>query len=159
MGPRQATDDKPSTSSVLQDTREKGFRVHQAKQIYKYALSVVKSAKKNDGKKPVLKKLSARVDKYDAKVDLENQLVILKLRNKEFVIKLQHNKDYIKNFVGMKWYEVIISIDEQGRVWISIPFRWEYNPYKPKNMISLDINLRKIVVYNGRRVRRINTRV
>ena len=52
----------------------------------------------------------------------------------------------------------MISIDMQGRVWVAIPFRWEYNPYKPKNLISLDINLKKVVIYNGRKIRRINTR-
>ena len=31
--------------------RRQGFRAHQCKQIYKYALSTVKSAKKNNGKK------------------------------------------------------------------------------------------------------------
>jgi len=119
---------------------------------------MVKSAKSNGGKKPVLKKLSARLDRYDAKVDLENQAVIAKLRNRVFRIKLLHNKDYIRKFIGRKWYEVIISIDGQGRIWISIPFRWEYKPYEPKRIISLDINLKKIVMYNGRSVRRIDTR-
>jgi len=67
--------------------RNQGFRAHQAKQIYKYALSITKSAKRNGGRKPLLKKLSVRLDKYDAKVDLENQLVIVKLRSREFKIK------------------------------------------------------------------------
>ncbi len=138
--------------------RKQGFRAHQSKQIYKYALSIVKSAKKNNGKKPELKKLTTRLDKYDAKVNLENQMVIVKLRNKVFKIKLLHSKRYISKFIGKKWYEVIISIDKQGRIWISIPFRWIYNPYKPGSVISLDINLKKMVVYNGRKVRRVNTR-
>ncbi len=138
--------------------REQGFRAHQCKQIYKYTLAIVKSAKKNNGKKPILKKLSARLDKYDASVDLENQLVIVKMRNKVFKIKLLHSKEYIRKFIGRRWYEVIISIDRQGRIWISIPFKWIYKPYSPKGLISLDINLRKIVIFNGRRIRRINTR-
>ena len=75
-----------------------------------------------------------------------------------FKIKLLYSKDYIEKFMGRKWYEVIISIDRQGRVRVNIPFRWEYNPYKPRSIISLDINLKRIVVYNGRRIRRINTR-
>jgi len=108
--------------------RNQGFRAHQCKQIYKYALPVVKSTKSSSGKKPVLKKLSARLDKYDAKVDLENQIVVVKLRDKVFKIKLLHRKDYITKFIGRKWYEVIVSIDKQGRIWICIPFRWEYNP-------------------------------
>jgi len=138
--------------------RDQGFRAHQCKQIYKYALSVVKSTKSSSGKKPVLKKLSARLDKYDAKVDLENRIVVVKLRDKVFKIKLLHRKDYITRFIGRKWYEVIVSIDKQGRIWICIPFRWEYNPYKSKRLFSIDINLKKVVIYNGRRVRRIDTR-
>ena len=138
--------------------RVQGFRAHQCKQIYKYALSIVKSAKKNNGRKPVLKKLSARLDKYDAVVDLENQLVIIKLRSRVFKVKLLHSKDYIRKFMGRKWYEVIVSIDRQGRIWVTIPYRWEYRPYKPRRVISLDINLRKVVVYNGRNIRRIDTR-
>jgi len=138
--------------------REQGFRAHQAKQIYKYALSIVKSAKKNNGKKPILRKLSTRLDKYDARVDLQNQFVTIKLRNRVFKIKILHSKGYIRKFMGKKWYEVVISINGNGRVWIAIPFRWVYEPYKPEKFVSLDINLRKIVVYNGRSIRRINTR-
>ncbi len=138
--------------------RRQGFRAHQCKQIYKYALSIVKSVKNNGGKKPVLRKLSARLDKYDAKVDLENQIVIMKLRNKVFKIKLQHYKEYIRKFLGRKWYEVIVSIDRSGRIWVSIPFRWIYKLYSPKRLISLDMNLKKVVIYDGRCVRRIDTR-
>ena len=138
--------------------RKQGFRAHQCKQIYKYALSVVKSAKSTDGKKPVLKKLTIRLDKYDANVDLKNQIVVAKLRNRVFKIKLLQRRKYIRKFMGRKWYEVIISIDRQGRIWISIPFRWMYKPYRPRKLISLDINLKKIVIYNGRIVRRINTK-
>ena len=110
------------------------------------------------GRKPVLKKLSTRLDKYDAKVDLENQLVIVKLRNKVFKMKFLHSKEYIRKFKGRKWYEVIISIDRNGRVWLAVPFKWMYEPYKPRRILTLDINLKKVVVYNGRSVRRINTR-
>jgi len=138
--------------------RKQGFRAHQCKQMYKYALSIVKSAKKNNGKKPKLRKLSVRLDRYDAKVDLENQLVVVRLRNREFRIKLLHRRDYIRKFLRRKWYEAIISIDRQGRIWVSISFRWEYKPYSPRNIISLDINLKKIVVYNSKSTRRVYTR-
>ena len=63
--------------------------------------------------------------------------------NRVFKIKLLHNKDYIGKFLGLKWYEVIISIDRGGRIWVSIPFRWSYKPYKPKRLISLDAYLKK----------------
>jgi putative transposase len=138
--------------------RNQGFRAHQAKQVYKHALSIVKSAESNGGKKPVLKKLSARLDRYDARVDLENRLVIVKLRDREFKIRLLHDRKYTRKFIGRKWYEVVISVDRNGRVWVSVPFRWEYKPYKPRGLISLDVNLRKVVIYNGRSIRRIDTR-
>ena len=138
--------------------REQGFRAHQAKQIYKYALSMVKSARRNGGSKPTLRKLSARLDRYDAQVDLENQVVIVKMRNRAFRIRLLHSREYIRKFIGKEWYEVMVSIDKQGRIWVSIPFRWEYEPYEPRRVISLDINLKKVVIYNGERVRRIDTR-
>jgi putative transposase len=138
--------------------RNQGFRAHQCKQIYKYARALVKSTRENNGKKPVLRKLSTRLDRYDVRVDLENRIVVVKLRDKVFRIKLLHNKDYIRKFLRRKWYEVIVSIDKQGRIWICIPFRWEYNPYKSKRLFSIDINLKKVVIYNGRRVRRIDTR-
>ncbi len=138
--------------------RQQGFRAHQAKQIYKYALTIVKSARENNGGKPLLKKLTVRLDEYDARVDLENQLIIVKLRNRVFKIKLLHRREYTEKFVGRKWYEVIISIDRQRRIWISIPFRWGYDPYRPRSIISIDTNLRKIVIYDGGRIRRIDTR-
>lgn len=69
-----------------------------------------------------------------------------------------HSRKYIRKFTRRKWYEVIVSIDKQGRIWVCIPFRWEYKPYKPKSILSIDINLRKIVVYNGRCIRRVDTR-
>ena len=82
----------------------------------------------------------------------------MKLRNKIFKIKLLHRRSYIERFKGRKWYEVIVSIDGQGRIWVSIPFRWDYKPYMSSNILSLDINLKKIVVYNGRNIRRMDTR-
>jgi putative transposase len=45
--------------------RKMGFRAHHVKEVYVYAKSIVESARSNSGKKPVLRKLSARVDKYD----------------------------------------------------------------------------------------------
>ncbi len=82
--------------------RKQGFRAHQAKQIYKYALALVKSARGNNGSKPILRKLSARLDKYDARVDLESMFVVVKMRSKAFKIKLLHNKEYIGKFIKRK---------------------------------------------------------
>jgi len=39
------------------ELRSKGFRAHHVKQIYYYARSIVRTVKKSNGNKPVLKKL------------------------------------------------------------------------------------------------------
>lgn len=41
-------------------------------------------------------------------------MAVLKLWDKVFKIKLLHSKEYIREFLGRKWYEVIISIDRNG---------------------------------------------
>jgi len=68
------------------------------------------------GDKPVLKKLLARLDKYDTSIDSENQLVTATLRNKCSISKLLHCRDYIRKFISRKLYEVVISIDRQGMI-------------------------------------------
>jgi len=61
--------------------RRLGFRAHHVKQIYTYAQSIVISARGNGGRKPVMRRLSARIDKYDYKLDLDNMALVLKLHN------------------------------------------------------------------------------
>jgi putative transposase len=58
-----------------------GFRAHHAKEIYVYAKSLVESAESNKGRKPIFRKLSARIDKYDYELDLNNMTLTLKLHN------------------------------------------------------------------------------
>jgi putative transposase len=40
-----------------------GLRAHHAKEVYMYARSLVESARGNGGRKPVLRRLSARIDR------------------------------------------------------------------------------------------------
>jgi putative transposase len=58
-----------------------GFRAHHAKEIYVYAESLVESARSNGGRKPILRRLSARIDKYDYRLDLDSMTLTLKLHN------------------------------------------------------------------------------
>jgi putative transposase len=63
------------------DLMRLGFRAHHAKEIYVYARSVIDSAKSNNGEKPVLRKLSARIDRYDYRLDLDDMTLTLKLHS------------------------------------------------------------------------------
>jgi putative transposase len=120
--------------------RAKGFRAHQAKQMYKYALALVKAAKRNGGRKPVLRRLSIRLDKYDAGIDFNTWTVTVKLRGRVFRLKLLHRRSYLEKFRGRKWYEVIVKWLPSGRIELVIPFRFNYNPYVTRRVLALDIN-------------------
>ena len=138
--------------------RAKGFRAHQAKQMYKYALALVKAAKSNNGRKPVLRKLSVRLDRYDASIDFGSWTAAVKLRNRVFKLKLLHRREYLAKFAGRKWYEVVVKWLPGARVEVAIPFRFTYEPYAPRGILALDLNLKTITLYDGKRVRRIRTR-
>ncbi|MEM0197298.1 MAG: hypothetical protein QXK66_06650, partial [Sulfolobales archaeon] len=93
--------------------RELGFRAHHVKQIYVYAKAVVKATKQNDGKKPVLRKLSARIDKYDYKLDLENRMLVLKIHSgREVKLRLLTSIDRIEKFRAWSNYEIAVKIVE-----------------------------------------------
>mgnify|MGYP001773003934 CR=1 FL=1 len=82
--------------------REYGFRAHVARNIYNYALALVNSARNNCGDKPRIRKLSARLDYQDARVELDKAIVKVVLRDKQYTLKLKHRREYIERFAGLK---------------------------------------------------------
>ncbi len=73
------------------------FRAHICKQIYKYAYGLVKSVKSSNGSKPIIKKLFARLDRYDVSLDLEKMIIVIKTGiNGDIKLKLLHDKSYVK---------------------------------------------------------------
>jgi putative transposase len=88
-----------------------------------YAKSLVKSAKSNGGRKPVLRRLSARIDRYDYKLDLDNMVLTLKLHNGyEARLKLVSSKERVEKFRGWGNYELVVKYDGSG-FWVSIYFK------------------------------------
>jgi putative transposase len=134
-----------------------GFRAHVARNIYEYALALVKAVKENDGDKPVLRKLSARLDYQDARVELDKGIVRIIIRDKWYALKLRHRREYIERFRGLRWKEVHVKY-ENGKMYVSIVFEFTYKPYAPKGIIALDINLRMVTAYDGSEVRRYRAR-
>ncbi|MEM4593009.1 MAG: hypothetical protein QW196_06370 [Sulfolobales archaeon] len=61
------------------ELRRYGFRAHHVKQVYVYAKAIVKASRENGGKKPVLRRLTTRVNKYDYGLDLESGTLTQKL--------------------------------------------------------------------------------
>jgi putative transposase len=131
-----------------------GFRAHHAKEIYMYAKSLVKSAKSNGGRKPVLRKLSARIDRYDYKLDLDNMVLTLKLHNGcEARLKLVSSKERVEKFRGWGNYELVVKYDGSG-FWVSIYFKRVAKAVKPRTAMSIDLNFDNITIavfsFNGK---------
>ena len=120
--------------------RKLSFRAHHAKQIYTYAKSVVKSAKSNGGRKPVLRKLVARIDKYDYRLDLDAMNLILKLHgNHEIRLKLLTSRERVEKFKEWSNYELVVKYGGE-RFWVLIYFKKTVRPAKPKTVMTIDLN-------------------
>jgi len=146
-------------------TEERGYRAHVTRIMYNKAASLVDSARESEAKhEPILKRLTAEFDMQDARVDLKSDevRVIFKSKGKWFTLRLKHRKEYIKKFQKQmsnrkyKWKEAFVSY-RNGKFYVSVVFEVEYKPYTPLGAIGLDVNLKKLVFYDGRKVRRKNT--
>ena len=137
--------------------RSYGFRAHVARSIYSYALALVKAVKETGRSRPILRKLSSRLDYCDARVELDKSTVKIVLRDKWYTLRLKHREEYIERFKGLRWKEVHVKY-ENRRLYVSIVFEFNYKPYAPRSIIALDVNLKTITTYNGSEIRRFKTR-
>jgi putative transposase len=123
-----------------------GFRAHHAKEIYVYAESLVESAKSNGGRKPILRKLSARVDKYDYRLDLDDMTLTLKLHSDhEVKLKLVTSRERIEKFRGWSNYELVVKYDGSG-FWVSVYFKRSIKPVKPRTIMAIDLNFDNVTL-------------
>jgi putative transposase len=139
------------------DLMRLGFRAHHAKEIYVYAKSLMDSAKSNGGRKPVLRKLSARIDKYDYKLDLNNMTLTLKLHNGyEARLRLATPKERVEKFRSWSNYELVVKYDE-GVFWVSIYFKRIVKSLNSRTVMAIDLNFGNVTLaiytLDGRRVR------
>ena len=123
-----------------------GFRAHHAKEVYIYAKSLVDSARSNSGRKPVLRKLSARIDKYDYKLDLGSMTLTLKLHNGyEARLRLVTSRERVEKFRGWGNYELVVKY-EDGEFWVSIYFKRVAKQVRPRTVMSIDLNFDNITI-------------
>jgi len=137
--------------------REYGLRAHVVRNIYNTAISLVDSARTNNGSKPVVKRFSARLDYQDARIDLGNRIVRIIIRDEWYTLRIKHRSEYVEKFKCLKWKEVHIKY-YNGKLYISIVFETRYEPYTPRGIVALDINLKHVVSYDGSETRRYRTR-
>ena len=130
-----------------------GFRAHHAKQIYTYAKSIVYSAKSSGGKKPVLRKLTARVDRYDYKLDLDSMTLTLKLHSEYKVkLKLVTSRERIEKYRDWSNYKLVVKY-ENGELWVSVYFKKTVRSVKPRTVMAIDLNFDNLTLavftFNG----------
>ncbi|MEM4055162.1 MAG: hypothetical protein QW369_06465 [Desulfurococcaceae archaeon] len=79
--------------------------------MYIYAKAVAKASRKNGDRKPVLRRLSVRVDKYNHKLDLESRTLILKIHEGiETKLKLLTASERIGKYRDWSNYEIAVKV-------------------------------------------------
>ncbi len=137
--------------------RNQGFRAHHCHKIERRAREVVKAVKKNKGSKPVLRKLTARLNYQDYRLDLINKMLRIAVLNDEWVeLKLQWYS-YLDRYFNGEWKlkEILVS-SRNGEVWVYFTFEKEVIMKKPQYVMGIDINFNNttytIVNMNGKLV-------
>ncbi|MEM0285462.1 MAG: hypothetical protein QXU85_07505, partial [Sulfolobales archaeon] len=143
-------DEVPSIKTLhrmfYSELRKLGFRAHHVKQIYVYAKAVVRASKQNGGKKPVLRRLTARIDRYDYRLDLESRMLILKIHeNREVKLKLLTSTERVEKFRGWSNYELAVKVVED-EVYVSIYFRRAVKPRRTRTVMTIDVNFDNVTL-------------
>jgi putative transposase len=100
-----------------------GFRAHHVSEIYKRAKEVVESTRKNNGSRPLLKKLTARIHTLDYRLDLDKKTLRLAILHDKWVeLKLEWYS-YLNKYLDDSWKpgEIIVSY-RHGRFYVYITF-------------------------------------
>jgi len=122
-----------------------GFRAHLVSEIYKRAKEIVKSTKKNNGSKPTLKKLTARIHPLDYKLDLKAKtLRVAVLHNKWVELKLKWYS-HLDNYLDGSWMpgEILLSY-RHGRFYVYITFHRDVVLREPRAVMGVDLNFNSI---------------
>jgi len=122
-----------------------GFRAHHVSEIYKRAKEVVESTRRNNGSKPVLKKLTARIHALDYRLDLDRKtLRVAVLHDKWVELKLKWYS-YLDKYLDGSWKpgEIIVSY-RHGRFYVYITFHRDVVFREPRVVMGVDLNFNNI---------------
>jgi putative transposase len=122
-----------------------GFRAHHVSEIYRRAREVVESTKRNNGSKPVLRRLTARIHPLDYKLDLSTKTIrVAVLHDRWVVLKLKWYS-YLDRYLEGSWRlgEVLVSY-RYGRFYVYITFHRDVVPREPQAVMGVDINFNNL---------------
>ena len=125
--------------------RKQGFRAHHCHKIERRAREVVKAVKKNHGSRPILKKLTARLDQWDYRLNLNSKSIRIATLNGEWVELKLVWYPYINRYFSGGWglKEILVSYRD-GTVWVYLTFEKEVKLRKPRAVMGVDINFSNI---------------
>jgi len=125
--------------------RERGFRAHHCHKIERRAREVVKATKKNKGSKPILRKLTARLDYQDYRLDIKNKTLRVVVLNNEWIELKLLWYDYLNKYFNGEWKlkEILVSYKSE-EMWVYLTFEKEVILRKPRTIMGVDINFNNI---------------
>ncbi|MEM0066420.1 MAG: zinc ribbon domain-containing protein [Sulfolobales archaeon] len=128
------------------ELRKYGFRAHHVKQIYVYAKAVVRASKQSGGKKPVLRRLTARIDRYDYRLDLESRMLVLKIHeNREVKLRLLTSTERIEKYKKWSNYEIAVKVVED-EVYVAVYFRKTVKSRRTRTVMTIDVNFDNVTL-------------
>ena len=122
-----------------------GFRAHHVSEIYRRAKEVVESTRKNNGSKPILRKLTARIHTLDYKLDLDKKTIKMAVLHDKWVeLKLEWYS-YLNKYLDGSWKpgEILLSY-RYGRILVYITFHRDVVPREPRVVMGVDLNFNNI---------------
>jgi putative transposase len=122
-----------------------GFRAHHVSEIYRRAKEVVESTRKNNGSKPILRKLTASIHTLDYKIDLDKKTIKMAVLHDKWVeLKLEWYS-YLNKYLDGSWKpgEILLSY-RYGRILVYITFHRDVVPREPRVVMGVDLNFNNI---------------
>ena len=122
-----------------------GFRAHHVSEIYKRAKEIVKATKRNNGSKPALKKLTARIHPLDYKIDIKAKtLKVAVLHDRWVELKLKWYS-HLDEYLDGSWRpgEILLSY-RHGRFYVYITFHRDVVLREPRAVMGVDLNFNSI---------------
>jgi len=122
-----------------------GFRAHHVSEIYKRAKEVVESTRKNNGSKPVLKKLTARIHTLDYKINLDKKTLRLAVLHGKWIELELKWYSYLNKYLDGSWKpgEILLSY-RYGRILVYITFHKDIVFKEYSTVMGVDLNFNNV---------------
>ncbi len=125
--------------------RGQGFRAHHCHKIERRAKEAIRATKKNNGSKPILRKLTVRLDYQDYRLDLKNKILRIAVLNNEWIELKLLWYGYLDRYFNGKWKlkEILVSYKD-NTIWVYFTFEEKTELRNPRAIMGIDINFNNV---------------